>query len=49
VPAGDPLPALRAFRWNTTLHGVTFGENAEVQSGSGAILRVGDEAEIGWE
>lgn len=49
LPAGDPLPALRAFRWNTTLHGVTFGENAEIQSGSGAILRVGDEAEIGWE
>lgn len=46
--AEDPLPALREFRWNTTLHGVTFGENAEVQSGSGATVKVGDEVEISW-
>ena len=46
--AEDPLPTLREFRWNATLHGVTFGENAEVQSGSGATLKVGDEVEISW-
>ncbi len=46
--AEDPLPTLREFRWNATLHGVTFGENAEVQSGSGATLKIGDEVEISW-
>ncbi len=46
--AEDPLPALREFRWNARLHGVTFGENAEVQSGAGATLKVGDEVEISW-
>ncbi len=44
----DTLPTLRAFRWNADLHGVTFGENAEVQSGSGSMLRVGDEVEVHW-
>jgi uncharacterized protein YcbX len=44
----NPLPALRAFRWNAELNGVTFGENAEVQSGSGSRLRVGDEVEFTW-
>jgi uncharacterized protein YcbX len=46
--AENPLPTLRAFRWNATLSGVTFGENAEVQSGSGTTLQVGDEVEISW-
>jgi len=48
TPAEDPLPALRQFRWNATLHGVTFGENADVQTGAGATLQVGDEVEISW-
>jgi uncharacterized protein YcbX len=48
MSADDPLPTLRAFRWNATLHGVTFGENAEVHSGSGATLKVGDAVEISW-
>jgi uncharacterized protein YcbX len=44
----DPLPTLRAFRWNAELRGVTFGQNAEVQSGSGSTLRVGDAVEVNW-
>jgi uncharacterized protein YcbX len=39
---------LRAFRWNAELRGVTFGQNAEVQSGSGSTLRVGDAVEVNW-
>jgi len=34
----NPLPVLRTFRWNRELKGVTFGENAVVESGSGQSL-----------
>jgi uncharacterized protein len=39
--ATDPLPVLRQFRFNRTLLGVTFGENAVIVQG------VGDEIERG--
>lgn len=42
----DPLPVLRGFRYDAALKGVTFGWNAEVRTGSGATLRVGDEVEV---
>ena len=42
----NPLPVLRGFRWDTALKGVTFGWNAEVSAGAGAMLRVGDEVEV---
>lgn len=45
-PGVDPLPTLRAFRWDSALKGVTFGWNAEVAAGVGAVLRVGDEVEV---
>jgi uncharacterized protein YcbX len=38
----DPLPALRRFRYDRELKGVTFGWNALITSGVGATLRVGD-------
>jgi uncharacterized protein len=34
----NPLPVLRGFRWNRELKGVTFGENAVVEAGSGESL-----------
>jgi uncharacterized protein YcbX len=37
----NPLPVLRTFRWDRTLHGVAFGENAVIASGHGSDLRVG--------
>jgi uncharacterized protein YcbX len=37
----NPLPVLRAFRFNKALMGVTFGENAVIESGVGEILQRG--------
>ena len=37
----DPLPVLRTFRWSKVLHGITFGENAVIESGVGEELRRG--------
>jgi uncharacterized protein len=34
----NPLPVLRGFRWDRELRGVTFGENAVVESGNGETL-----------
>lgn len=42
----DPLPALRQFRYDRELKGVTFGWNALITSGVGATLRVGDELRL---
>lgn len=42
----DPLPVLRGFRWDASLKGVTFGWNAEVSAGAGAMLSVGDDVEV---
>jgi uncharacterized protein YcbX len=41
-PGSDPLPALRQFRFDRELKGVTFGWNALVESGAGATMRVGE-------
>ena len=35
MPATDPAPALREFRFSTALRGVTFGENAVIDVGAG--------------
>jgi uncharacterized protein YcbX len=37
--ATDPTPALKAFRFDRALHGVTFGENAVIVSGVGARVQ----------
>jgi uncharacterized protein len=37
----DPLPVLRTYRFDRTLHGVKFGENAVILSGVGAQLQRG--------
>ena len=45
----DPLPVLREFRFDRTLLGVTFGENAVVASGLGATLERGAECQVTYE
>lgn len=40
-PATNPLPVLRAFRFDKALMGVTFGENAVIAQGVGQALKVG--------
>ena len=46
TPALDPTPALRAFRFDRELKGVTFGENAVPTAGIGAEIRCGDRCEV---
>ena len=41
LPAADPTPVLRRQRFDRKLKGVTFGENAIVESAIGGVLRVG--------
>jgi uncharacterized protein YcbX len=40
-PAGSPLEALKAYRWDRTLRGVTFGQNAAIVAGTGRRLEAG--------
>jgi len=40
-PSTNPLPVLRAFRFDKALMGVAFGENAVIAEGVGEILRRG--------
>lgn len=41
-PSGNPLAALRTYRFDRALRGVTFGQNALLIAGLGATLEVGD-------
>ena len=45
----SPLEALRAFRYDPVLRGVTFGQNAKVERGYGTAIHVGDPVEINWK
>jgi uncharacterized protein YcbX len=38
----DPTPALKAFRYDAALKGVTFGVNATVEAPAGAAIAIGD-------
>jgi len=40
--SGNPLAALKTYRFDRVLRGVTFGQNALVTAGVGATLGVGD-------
>lgn len=42
----DPTPALRKFRFDRTLRGVTFGENAVVDLGVGDSIELGAACEV---
>ena len=45
-PSTDPAPALKEFRFDRVLRGVTFGVNATVEAARGAKLAVGDSVEV---
>jgi uncharacterized protein YcbX len=45
----DPLPVLRTFRFDPTLRGACFGENAVIRAGVGAVLEVGAACEVAYE
>jgi hypothetical protein len=44
----DPTPALKRFRFNSALRGVTFGENAVIAQASATELRRGSSVTITW-
>lgn len=44
--ATDPAPVLRQFRFDRTLRGVTFGENAVVVTHSGCEIRRGSQCRV---
>ncbi len=48
-PSTNPLPILRAFRFNKALMGVTFGENAVIAAGVGEILRAGADCQVVYD
>ncbi len=45
-PSTDPAPALKAFRYDRALRGVTFGVNAVAEGAPGTMLAVGDAVEV---
>jgi hypothetical protein len=42
----DPLPVLRRFRFDRALLGVTFGENAVIQTGTGCEISHGSQCQV---
>ena len=42
----DPLPVLRTFRFDPALRGVTFGENAIIETGVGQRIECGARCEV---
>ncbi len=48
-PSTNPTPALRKFRFDRTLLGVTFGENAVIEKGAGAAIECGTECEVTFD
>jgi uncharacterized protein YcbX len=45
----NPLPVLRTFRFDRTLLGVTFGENAIPTEGVGAVIHTGAECVVTYD
>ena len=48
-PATDPLPALRKFRFDRELLGVTFGENAVIARGTGCEIERGAHCRVTFD
>jgi MOSC domain-containing protein len=48
-PATDPLPVLRKFRFDKALRGITFGENAVIVTGAGALIERGAQCQVSFE
>jgi len=49
IRSNNPLPVLRTFRYDSTLHGVKFGENAIVRSGFGSTLERGAQCTVDFD
>lgn len=47
APSTNPIPALKRFRFDKALRGVTFGENAVLASAGGELAR-GDALTVHW-
>jgi uncharacterized protein YcbX len=47
--SSNPLPVLREFRFNSTLLGVTFGENAVLTAGVGTRIQRGAECVVTYD
>ena len=45
----DPTPALRQFRHSRQLHGVMFGENGVILTGTGSEIERGAEVRVGYD
>jgi uncharacterized protein YcbX len=48
-PSTDPTPVLRQLRFDPTLKGVTFGENAVLAAGAGQMLARGAACAVAYE
>jgi len=49
VDGEEPLHTLHGYRWDRTLHGVAFGQNAVVVAGAGRELAVGQVLSVAWK
>jgi uncharacterized protein YcbX len=49
VDGDEPLHTLHGYRWDRTLHGIAFGQNAVVVAGAGRELVVGQALAIDWK
>jgi uncharacterized protein len=48
-PSTDPLPVLRKFRFDRSLRGVTFGENAVIVEGAGLEIERGSRCRVTFD
>ena len=48
-PATDPLPVLRKFRFDRELLGVSFGENAVIERGTGREIERGAHCRVTFD
>lgn len=49
LPATDPAPVLKKFRFNKQLLGISFGENAVIVSGTGCEIQRGAPCHVSFE
>ena len=49
LPATDPAPVLRQFRFDKTLRGITFGENAVILAGKDREIERGAVCQVSFE
>jgi uncharacterized protein len=47
LPSTDPAPVLRRFRFDRKLRGITFGENAVIEGGTGCEIERGERCDVG--